>query len=232
MSPWLWIAAIYLGLRYFGFFGLGVLFGLVLLGQWLARLVALATQRSRFMEQRKAELANPADYEARHQLGVIYLRARRHSKAAHYLENALDLMRNNPHAEPDPELIMDCARVRYARRDFGGTTTLAEEVARQHTAHKPGDADLLAGRAHAATGAADDALSHFERAAGRVPSSAEAGFRWARALAARGEGKAASDVLRAFQTASAGAPAFVRRRDRWWRLAIVLFPATRFLPLR
>ncbi|MAE70757.1 MAG: hypothetical protein CME06_09840 [Gemmatimonadetes bacterium] len=232
MSSWLWIAAIYLGLRYFGFFGLGVLLAVVLLGQWTARLVALAAQRSRFLAQRRAELANPADYGARHQLGTIYLRARRYAKAAHYLEDALELMRKSPHAEPDPQLIMDCARVRFARRDFAGTAILADEVAQRHAAHRVGDANLLAGRAHAATGASNEALVHFEQAAERAPSSAEAAFRWARALAARGEGRRASAVLRGFQTASAGAPAFVRRRDRWWRLAIVLFPALRFLPLR
>ncbi len=232
MSAWVWIIALYFGLRYFGVAGVGVLLAALLAGQWLTRLVTVMAQRARFMDQRRAQLANPADYEARHQLGAIYLRGRRYAKAAHYLEEAHEMMRGNRHADPDPQLMLDCARVRFARGDFAGAAALAGEVADEHPSHRPGDADLLAARAYSRLGSSGEALGRYAKAAARCPSSAEACFRQAQALAADGRPAEARASIHEHQTGSAGAPLFLRRRNRWWRLALLCFPVARFLPIR
>lgn len=231
MSPWVWVLLVFFGLRLFGVGGMLLLLALALSGQWLGRVAQAAAARARFTSQQKTALANPADFDARHELGVIYRREGRTRTAERYLRQALEIMRANAHAETDPTLLIDCAEVFLRRGQHDEGLKLATEAAREYPSHQPGVAAMLAGRAETARGHIAMAEPWFRSALESSGSSAEAHFRLARCLASLGQGTEASRVISSYHATARTLPAFVRRRDRNWRWANYLFPVTRRFPL-
>ena len=76
-----WFPWVLVGLFFLGASNLLLVVALVLVGSQLATLGRTWSERSRFLARERAQLANPADFDARHRLGEIYLRGGQLRKA-------------------------------------------------------------------------------------------------------------------------------------------------------
>jgi tetratricopeptide (TPR) repeat protein len=178
---------------------------------------------NRFRRDREAELANPANADARYQLALIWAEGGRPRKAEPLLAEAIRLTHDNPAYDGVPH--------RYLR--LQGDVLLAlgrpAEAAEAYLASlkRPselgyGDSYFGLGRAFQMQGRAEEALGWFQQAHRENGSRLETYFRMAQlagALGRAGEERAAIDE---FHATVRHLPRDTRERRLYWRIRFAL----------
>ncbi len=206
---WLWVLLAVFGLPFLA----------VRFSQWQS------TQR--FVQARQVELSNPIDASARYQLASLFLKQRRFAKALPLLEEAYKIQQQRP--SPNPRLLDDLARVYLRQQRIDDALPLLKTSLQLDPQGNQGETFLLLGKAFAQKADLERARECFLHTQQANTSLAEPVFRLACLDAEQNKHLEAQHRLRLFLKEAAHLPPFLRRRNRFWVVAMRLFPYSSFL---
>lgn len=206
---WLWVLIAVFGLPFLA----------VRFSQW--------QDTRRFVQARQVELSNPIDASARYQLASLFLKQRRHQKALPLLEEAYKIQQQRP--SPNPRLLDDLARVYFRQQRIDEALPLLKTSLQLDPHGNQGETFLLLGKVFAHKGELERARECFLQTQQANTSLAEPVFRLACLDAAQNKHADAQKRLRDFLKDATHLPPFLRKRNRFWVLAMRLFPFSTFL---
>lgn len=226
MEWWPWLLYL-LGNWYFWPIYAGILYGVA---APFVRVVRLWQAKRRFIRSQGAKLENPQNADARFQLANLYAEGGSWRRALEYAREAVQVAQDNPLYEGQvpyhflrllgdahfergqyPEAIAAYDRALGAKSDLGHA-----------------DARFGLGKSLYRRGEMEKAFEALRLAIEDNGSNLEGYFRLAQAATELGRDVAAVKVKREFWRVAAMLPAFAGRQRFRWRVAMALFPLTRY----
>lgn len=178
----------------------------------------------RFYRARQAELANPHNADARFQLGVIHYDGRQLRRALRYFREAVEIGEAHG-SEVDPLLYRYLGHT-LRRLGHHREALVAYEAGLEEAPESGrGEAETGVALAHQRLGDVEAAERWYRRAATANQSLLEPRLRLAALLLRQGRGPEAGATIE--DARSIRLPPFMRRQQRRWRLALLLWPLTR-----
>lgn len=198
-------------LLFFWLFGSRVLLVLAVIAMvlWLAPRLAGHIRRRRFYREQQANKANPRDFNARYQLGIIYRDARRYEQARRELEEAVAIYDGSS----DAHALLGDVYLRLGRYD--DAVKAYAKALLLNPGHGYGATHLGMARAHHMAGRLEEARDWYQQTIMRNRSLAEPHYRLGCMHRAAGDKPAARAAFLAAAEV-ARAPVRLGRTRNWW----------------
>ncbi len=192
----------------------------------LGRLLRTGSRRRRFRAARHAELANPHNADARFQLGVIHYEGRQKRRALRYFQEAVRISEAHG-SEVDPKLYQylghTLRRLRHCREAIVAYEAGLEEAPESGR----GESENGIAVCQQKLGDLEAAEHWYRQSVDRNRSLLEPRVRLAALLLDKGERADAQALLA--DAREGRLPAFAKKQERRWRVALALFPLARLV---
>ena len=194
------------------------------------RALRLWQAKRRFIRSQGAKLENPQNADARFQLANLYAEGGSWRRALEYAREAVQVAQDNPLYEGQVpyHFLRLLGDAHFERGQFPEAIAAYERALGAKSDLGYADARLGLGKALYRRGEMEKAFEALRLAIEDNGSNLEGYFRLAQAATELGRDVAAVKVKREFWRVAAMLPAFAGRQRFRWRLAMALFPLTRY----
>jgi|GEM_PF-2940154 len=207
--PWLLILALFFGLPFLT----------IRTNNW--------RRRRTFMQARRADLANPLDASARHQLAEHYIKNRRYRVAQRYMEEAIEIQKKTGHF--DPRMLATLGDILRKRG--------LHEKAIEHYKHSleleegggQGEVFIALGAIYQKQDKPEEAQQWLEKAIRANSSRAEPVYRLAILYEKQEKTEESQKLIKEFLKDAHALPRFIKKLNRVWVLRMHTHPLSYWL---